>query len=432
MQRAMRLIGAAMVAVAGAATVADTAMAATVADTAMAASVAGIRASSMFSADEVSLILQHGPWPPRATPDPSNRVAGSAAAARFGAQLFFDPRLSTSGTIACATCHVPELGWSDGRPTARGLGDTDRNSRSVMDTRFNRWFGWAGATDSLWAASLRPLADPLEMGRADRHVPALVREQPDLACNYRQVFGHAPSATDDDRVLTDVGKVLAAFQAKLVSGRTPFDDFRDALARGDRRAQARYPETAQRGLKLFVGRAQCNLCHLGPQFSNGEFDKVGISVRRPDGRIDWGRYDGIKALQANRFSLMGRFNDDQKRADGQSTRLVALTRENYGQFRVPGLRNVGRSAPYMHDGSLPTLTDVVRHYSTIDAVKLHLAMPHAHGDPGEDTPPPPTVTFPRTLDLTEAEIADLVAFLGTLSERRSRLFTRPAPLPACS
>ncbi|MBC7778817.1 MAG: hypothetical protein H7125_01815 [Proteobacteria bacterium] len=373
-----------------------------------------------FSPEERARILQHGPWPPHVAREASNRVSSSLPAARFGEQLFFDRRLSVNGSISCASCHVPEFDFTDRRPTAAGLADTDRNTLSLTNARLNRWFGWAGATDSLWAASLRPMTDAREMGSAERHVTEVVRTQPDLACAYRRTFGAAPSATDDDHVLSDVGKALAAFQSRLVSGRTPFDAFRDALARGDRRAQARYPDAAQRGLKLFVGRAQCNLCHLGPQFTNGEFDKVGISVRRPDGRIDWGRFDGIKAQQASRFSLTGRFNDDPARSRGVSSRHVALTGENYGQFRVPGLRNVARTAPYMHDGSVPTLTDVVRHYSTIDALKLHLAMPHAHGDPGGDLPPRPAESVLRALDLTERDIADLVAFLHTLNDARPR------------
>ena len=361
-------------------------------------------------------ILGHGPWPPRSARDPSNRVAGAAAAARFGQKLFFDPRLSTDGSVACSTCHVPEWGYAERRPVGIGLAATDRNTKSVVDARFNRWFGWAGSTDSLWAASLRPLLDPREMGSAERHVVQRVRSDAGLAAGYRRVFGQGPVDVDDDRVFADIGKALAAFQATLVSGRSAFDDYRDAIARGDRRAQARYPADARRGLQLFVGRAQCNLCHFGPQFTNGEFDKIGISVRRADGRIDWGRHDGIKALQSSRFSLLGRFNDDPARRTAQSTQHVTLTSENYGQFRVPGLRNVARTAPYMHDGSLATLTDVVRHYSTIDDFKLHIAMPHPHAEPGDDLPSRPTESVLRRLDLNAREIADLVAFLESLTE----------------
>ena len=391
---------------------------------------AALAARTTFTPDEVAQILQHGPWPPRRLPDASNRVGASALAAAFGQRLFFDTRLSSSGTISCASCHVPEFQWTDRRPTATGLGDAERNTPSVANTRFNRWFGWAGATDSLWAASLRPFADTREMGSSERHVAALVRSQPDLECGYRQVFGQPPAATEDDKVLADIGKALAAFQATLVTGRTPFDDFRDALARGDRSVQARYPEAAKRGLRLFIGRGQCSLCHLGPQFSNGEFDQVGIPVRRADGRFDWGRYDGIKAVRASRFSLLGRFNDDPKGTTGESTRRVALTVEAYGQFKVPGLRNAALTAPYMHDGSIATLTRVVRHYSTINDEKLILAAPHPHAEPGEEQPERPTGSVLRTLNLDPREIADLVAFLDTLTETRTGPNRRPLPAAA--
>ncbi|MBY0439849.1 MAG: hypothetical protein K2W80_16830, partial [Burkholderiales bacterium] len=396
----------------------------------MAAASAMPAARTTFTPDEVAQILQHGPWPPRQAPDASNRVAASARAAAFGQRLFFDTRLSSSGTISCASCHVPEFQWTDRRATATGLGEAERNTPTVVNARFNRWFGWAGATDSLWAASLRPFADTREMGSSERHLAALVRSQPDLECGYRQVFGQPPAAAEDDKVLADIGKALAAFQATLVTGRTPFDDFRDALARGDRSAQARYPEAAKRGLRLFVGRAHCSLCHLGPQFSNGEFDQVGIPVRRADGRFDWGRYDGIKAVQASRFSLLGRFNDDRKGTTGESTRRVALTVEAYGQFKVPGLRNVALTAPYMHDGSITTLAGVVRHYSTITEEKLILAAPHPHADPGEEMPARPTGSLLRTLNLGEREIADLVAFLDTLTETRTGPNRRPSARPA--
>ena len=111
-----------------------------------------------FSRAEIAAIRQHGPWPPPLTSDASNRVSGNPRAVEFGARLFFDPRLSTTGAISCASCHVPESGWSDGRAVAVGLQETERHTKSVVNARFNRWFGWSGTADSLWAASLRPLA----------------------------------------------------------------------------------------------------------------------------------------------------------------------------------------------------------------------------------------------------------------------------------
>ena len=378
-----------------------------------------------FSREEIASILLHGPWPPPWARDAGNRVSGKREAIEFGERLFFEPRLSTDGRIACASCHVPELGWSDGRARAVGVEETDRNTKSVLNSRFNRWFGWSGASDSLWAASIRPLLDPREMGSAERHLAALVRTARDLSCGYRSAFGHAPPG-DDETLIVDVGKALAAFQETLVTGRTAFDDFRDALGREDRRAAARFPLAAQRGLRLFIGTGRCNLCHLGPRFTNAEFDKVGIPVRGVRGRFDWGRYDGIKAVQASRFNLLTRHNDDRTRANAVSTRHVALNLEAYGAFAVPGLRNVALTAPYMHDGSIASLRDVVRHYSEIDEIKLHIAVSHPHPEPGEPLPPRPAQAVLGTLNLTDAQVADLVAFLETLTERKPWV-RRPPP-----
>jgi len=377
-----------------------------------------------FSRAEIAAIRQHGPWPPALRSDASNRVSGNSRAAEFGAQLFFDPRLSTTGTISCASCHVPESGWSDGRAVAVGLQETERHTKSIVNARFNRWFGWSGASDSLWAASLRPLLDAREMGGAERHVAALVRTQPDLLCRYRLVYGKLPPA-DDEVLFADIGKALAAFQESLVSGRTPFDDFRDALVRGDHRAAARYPIAAQRGLRLFIGAAKCNVCHLGPQFTNGEFDKTGIPVGTTGGRFDWGRYDGIKTVLASRFNRLTPHNDDRSGADTISTQHVVLNLEAYGAFKVPGLRNVALTAPYMHNGSLASLRDVIVHYSGIDAAKMHLAVPQPHAEPGEPVAQRAAESILRPLNLSPAQIDDIVAFLETLTEKRSVL-RRPA------
>lgn len=301
----------------------------------------------------------------------------------------------------------------------------DRNTKSTLNARFNRWFGWGGASDSLWAASLRPLLDPREMGNTERHVATLVRTQRDLACGYRSAFGRAPAA-DDETLFVDIGKALAAFQETHVTARTPFDDFRDALARGDRNAATRYPLAAQRGLRLFVGAARCNVCHVGPQFTNGEFDKVGIAVRDARGGFDWGRYDGIKALRAGRFNLLSRHNDERSRANAISMRHVVLDPEAYGAFKVPALRNVALTPPYMHNGMLATLRDVVRHYSEIDETKLAIAASASHAEPGDSFARPSQGSVLQTLNLSEAQISDIVAFLETLTERRP-LVRRPAP-----
>ncbi len=352
-----------------------------------------------FSAADTARVLAHGPWPPPPRMDPSNRVSGSAAAIAFGARLFGDPRLSVNGSIACSTCHRADRGLADGLPRAQGLAGVDRNTPTVADAHLQRWFGWDGAGDSLWAQSLRPIVDPREMGSDIARIAAAVRGNADLLRGYRAAFGAAPPG-DDEAVAVDVAKALAAFQETLTTGRTPFDDFRDALARGDRAAAARYPLAAQRGLALFVGKGQCNVCHIGPRFSNGEFHDIGIPFFAGPGRVDAGRFDGIRRLKASRYNLLGPFNDDPTRGTATGTRHVAGEHRNFGEFKVPSLRNVARTAPYMHNGSLATLRDVVRHYSEIDEDRLH-----ADGE-----------RILKPLRLTQAESEDLVAFLESLDD----------------
>ncbi len=366
-----------------------------------------------FNTAEVARILRHGPWPVEMPPDPSNRVSGRLAAIDFGRSLFFEPRLSGNGLASCASCHVPSLNFIDGRVRGEGRGRLDRNTPTLINVRLNHWFGWDGAADSLWSQSVRPLMDKREMDAGSSHVGALLRGDAVLAARYAGVFGSRPS-TDDDLVMADVGKALAAFQETLVSGRTPFDDFRDALARGDHSAAGPYPAAAQRGLRIFVGKGNCSVCHFGPNFTNGEFADIGIPFFAAPGRVDPGRHGGIRKLRESRANLLGEFSDDASRASAAGTRHVRLEHRNWGEFRVPSLRNVAQTAPYMHNGHFATLHDVVRYYSTLDEDRLHID--------GEK--------ILRPLGLSASEIDDLVAFLGTLSPVAPTPSKNPFPSPA--
>ena len=193
----------------------------------------GIAVKPAFTAGEIRIILSHGPWPAPAPQDPTNRVSGKPEAIEFGTRLFFDPRLSGNGRVSCGTCHVPERNWTDNLGRGVGMAEVDRNTPTVMNLRAGQWYGWDGAADSLWSQSLRPILDERELAATPRHVAQLVRHEEQLSCRYRKAFGAPPSATDDEAVFVDVGKALAAFQETLVSGRTSFDQFRDALARAD-------------------------------------------------------------------------------------------------------------------------------------------------------------------------------------------------------
>jgi cytochrome c peroxidase len=280
--------------------------------------------ADFFTASEKQAILAHGPWPPAPRRDPKNSASGKLEAVVLGERLFYEPRLSGTGSVLCATCHVPYRAWQDGRAKGFGLEQSDRNTPTLLNVAFQRRFGWDGARDSLAAQSIRPLLDAREMRTSAAQVSLLIKKH--FLKGYEKAFGRSPP-DDDTELLADVGKALAAFQETLVSGRTPFDEFRDALE--SQKANS-YPENAKRGLKIFVGKGGCSACHSGPLFTNGE-------------RVE---------------------------------------------FRVPGLRNVALTAPYLHDGRLPALSDAARH-----ALKKEF--------------------------LTDAELGDLVIFLQTLSEIRT-------------
>ncbi len=364
-----------------------------------------------FSASEKEAIARHGPWPPALAKDSSNHQSGEPAAIAFGRALFFDPRLSVDQNLTCASCHLPGRAWADGQARSFGRAMLDRNAPTLADTRFARWFGRDGGADSLWAHAIRPLTDPLEMGMSSALLAQRVRENRDLAACYRRTFGQA---LDDDAVMVNVSKALAAFQETIVSGRTPFDAFRDALLRADARGMARYPAAAQRGLKIFVGRGNCAVCHFGPAFSNGEFADIGVPFFAAPGRVDSGRHAGIGLVRESPFNLLGRYNDDKTRANAVATQHLSLEHRHWGEFKVPGLRNVARTAPYMHAGSHATLADVIRHYSELNEERLH-----ADGE-----------RILKPLRLSAQESADLLAFLESLSgkaqARQARLHKRNA------
>jgi len=374
----------------------------------------GFAQNSPLSSEEIKAILRHGPWPAPWSPDPSNRGSGKAAAIELGERLFFEPRLSPSGKVLCATCHAPFRAWQDARPRALGLAEAERNTLSVLNVRYGRWFGWDGAGDSLWAQSIRPILDAREMGGSLAQAAALVRNDADLACRFEKAFGALPRG--DAGVVAAIGKALAAFQETLVTGRTPFDDFRDALERADAEALKAYPEPALRGLRLFAGKGNCSLCHAGPAFTNGEFHDTGVPFFVAGGGVDAGRHAGIRKLLANEFNLLGRHSDDPGGRSAVRTRHVAPEHRNFGEFKVPGLRNVALTAPYMHNGSLATLADVVRHYSELSVDRLH--------SDGE-------VLLLRPLRLAAQEATDLVAFLESLTEKKSAL-AAPRPATPCA
>lgn len=364
-----------------------------------------------FTPTELRQILSHGPWPPPVALDAGNAHAGKPHAIALGQALFFEARLSPDASLSCASCHVPAQAFADGRARSVGRTPLERNAPSLWNAVHERWYGWDGAADSLWSQAIRPLLDPREMAASAQHVARTIATDPALACRYRQAFGSEPSA-DPPRTLVHAAKALGAFTGALVSGRTAFDAFRDALQRGDRRAAARYPLAAQRGLRLFVGHGQCTVCHTGPMFSNGEFGDTGLPFFSQPGVVDPGRHGGIAALRASAYSLLSPWSDASDADVSIKTRHVVPQHRNFGEFKVPSLRNVADTAPYMHDGQLATLADVVKHYSELNLERLH-----ADGE-----------QILKPLHLSPRDSTDLVAFLRTLSDPGARRW-RPARQP---
>lgn len=373
-------------------------------------------AAQLLAPHQLDIVRSFGPWPPPPAQDPGNAYSGHPQAIALGQRLFFDRRLSADGSMSCASCHAPARAFTDGR--ARSLGhqgqSLTRNAPTLWNAVHERWMGWDGAADSLWHQAIRPIIDPTEMASTAPHVARLLAGDAQLACRYRTTFAHEP-LDDPQRALVNAGKALGAFTATLVSARTRFDAFRDAVASGDTAAQRRYPAAALRGLSLFTGRGQCHVCHFGPMFSNGEFADIGLPFFSRPGVVDPGRHGGIQALRASAYNLLSPHSDARDDpATTTKTRQVEPQHRNFGEFKVPSLRNVSVTAPYMHDGQLRTLRDVVRHYSELNEERLH-----ADGE-----------RILKPLRLSPREVDDLLAFLGTLADPQARAW-RAQAMPPC-
>ncbi|MGD9689633.1 MAG: cytochrome-c peroxidase [Phycisphaerales bacterium] len=396
-----------------------------------------IEAPVEFTPGERAAILTLSPLPPP-PPDPTNRVADDPRAARLGQAIFFDPRFSADGTVSCASCHDPAKGWGDGRalPPPERFGADLRHVPTLWNVAYNRWFFWDGRADSLWSQALVPLEHPREHAGSRAQFQQLVRDDAPLRRAYQHVFGSLspaapePAAADIDMTFANLGKALAAYQRRIVSRRAPFDVFVEGLREGDAKKSAAISPAAQRGLRLFVGRADCRSCHGGPNFSDAEFHDTGVAEAfdRVD-RHDPGRFGGINALLSNPFNALGPMSDDPEGRTRHRTSFLVNSVEWRGHFKTPTLRNVATTAPYMHRGQIATLEGVIRFYSTLGAPPddaelrasiaekvrqrpvspIRSSRPHAHGGAESEQ-------VLRRLDLSPAEIADLIEFLKSLTD----------------
>jgi len=346
---------------------------------------------------ELARVVEHGPWPPAFVRDPTNRVSGEPAAIDFGRRLFFDPRFSPNGYVACVACHQPDRSFTDNLPRARGLAPVERNAIALQNLRLHRAYGWGGASDSLWMASLRPIVDSREIGGSAEKVAFVIETGDGVACRYKAAFGEEPSARDAEKVLVNVAKALAAYQETLVTGRTRFDEYRDAVARGEPPPSS-YPVDAQRGLKIFFGRGNCSTCHKGPHFTDDAFRGTRVPPFIGEATPDTGRVEGSKIMRSSPFNLVGRYNDDP--AKGGASTVRDAKPEVRARWRTPSLRNVAVTAPYLHNGTAASLYDVVRRYAKSPRQRAFV----------DDER---TV---RRVDLSARDIDDLVAFLDTLTD----------------
>jgi cytochrome c peroxidase len=293
---------------------------------------------------------------PSTVPAPANNRVNPKRV-ELGEMLFFDPRLSGSNWISCATCHNPALGWSDGQPTAIGNGMVvlKRSTPSIVNSAFNKQQMWDGRFGSLEEQALGPMQGAGEMNGSMEQILTKLKSIP----GYVQAF---EKAYPGEGITKDtLAKAVASFERTVISKNSPFD----AWIHGN---QTAISPSAERGFDLFVGKANCAVCHSGPNFTDDGFHNIGLMDNKDEGRY---------AMKPVRVSK--------------------------GAFRTPTLRDISRTAPYMHNGAYRTLEEVVDHYDRGGDDKGNL-------DPNI-----------KPLGLTDQEKRSLVQFLKTLSGK-------PAPV----
>ena len=287
----------------------------------------------------------------------------------LGRHLFFDKRLSRNNTIACASCHLPGLAFTDGKPVSTGINTLKggRSAPAAINRVYSKAQFWDGRADTLEDQSIGPFVNPVEHGFIDHN--EMVAKMKTIA-GYRKLF---QEVFGREIVIGDVGKAIASFQRTILSGNSAVDRFDVG---GEEKALS---EAAQRGLELFRGKARCTRCHSGFNFTDEKFHNLGIGW--DTNTVDLGRY------------------------------MVTKNPEDIGAFKTSTLREIARTAPYMHDGRFKTLDEVVNFYN-----QGGIANPHR-----DNTLIP--------LEMSEQEKADLVAFLKSLNGEGWQQITAPTSFP---
>jgi cytochrome c peroxidase len=304
---------------------------------------------------------------PELPADPSNKYADNAQAAEFGQQLFFDPRLSATGDISCATCHIPESGFTDRKRVASGIAITDRNTMPLAGAAYSHWYFWDGRKDSLWSQALEPLENPKEHGLTRDAVLQLIDEIPAHRQQYQTLFGPLPdpnSASPEqlNMAFANLGKALAAYQRKIMPGAAPFDDYVESLQSMDKVVTGvGLDKNAVAGLRLFIDKAQCINCHNGPLFTNNDFHNTAV-LSAPGQAPAAGRSEGLRLARQDSFNCLGPYSDA---GPGDCAELTFAREgdELIGAQRTASLRNLASTAPYMHAGQFDTLEQVIEHYN---------------------------------------------------------------------
>lgn len=328
--------------------------------------------------ESVSTFAEIGHLPE--TPFPSDNPY-SAEKELLGKTLFFDPRLSSSEQIACASCHDPELGWCDSRTVSfghdrqRGV----RNAMSILNTAYAKNLFWDGRANSLEEQSKMPIEDQREMNGHMDLAAGKIAAVKGYQVLFEKAFG--------DKTVTKerIAKAIATFERTVKSSASKFDQFIDGKADV-------YTDDELMGLHLFRTKAQCINCHNSGYFSNNAFENIGTALLGEKGE-DLGRY------------------------------LVTKNTDDAGRFRVPGLREVSRTGPYLHNGSMATLQEVIQFYSkgnpeySQKRTTVHEGVMLKSEKSG----------MVRMLELSDREVAQLEAFLKTLSSKPEKAMIPELP-----
>lgn len=330
---------------------------------------------------------------------------------RLGEKLFKDKRFSATGTVSCATCHDPAKAFTDSPlRVSQGIHKLTgtRNAPTVVNAAYMAKQFWDGRSPDLEDQAKHPFLNPVEMGLKN-HEPILkiVRTDPAYAQAFRQVFGKS----GEQITIKEVTQAIASFERTVVSGDSPFDRW---YFGGDKRAMT--PQQI-RGFNVFIGQGRCVSCHSIEQtqalFTDNRFHNIGVGINRIQGNVPQlageflkakaqGRDVDVAVLTDKKVSELGRF-------------AVTDQFDDMGAFKTSTLRNIAVTAPYMHDGSLKTLKDVVVHYNNggvskkTDRVNDFLS------------------GGIRPLNLSERQIADLVAFMEALTSPAHARLAKPRP-----